>query len=132
MDLAVRGTNILVVEDDIAVARLLCWFLQQAGWATHRAATLASALKVLEAALEVPQVIILDWSLPDGYGQDLLRALFAAEPEIPVVICTGYMLGQREIGALQTQWPNLFGYLQKPCTKGALCALVSQALGHRT
>lgn len=81
--------DILVVEDDDAVARVLGIILRRAGHSVTRAATLADARSALTR--ERPSVILLDMKLPDGSGLDLLDDLTEtpALQQVPVVVLSG-------------------------------------------
>ena len=81
--------DVLVVEDDDAVARVLGIMLRRDGHAVTRASTLAEARDAL--AKQKPSVILLDMKLPDGSGFDLLDET-ADDPgleQIPVVVLSG-------------------------------------------
>jgi len=65
--------RLLVVEDDVAVARALCRTLTRAGFTVVSARSCSDA-RSLE---QVFDATILDLDLPDGNGVDLARALMA-------------------------------------------------------
>src|SRR5258708_21420177 len=44
---------------------------------------------VAMAAAWSPDVILLDWILPDGFGEDVVRQLRASEREVPIVVVSG-------------------------------------------
>jgi diguanylate cyclase (GGDEF)-like protein len=67
--------DILVVDDDPAIAQMLLKLLAQEGMAGRAAATRAEALKELER--EVPDGLIVDIVLPDGSGYELVERLRA-------------------------------------------------------
>lgn len=80
--------RILVVEDDPDHAQLLTHRLRRefAADLTHFA-TATAALAVLEQFSF--DLILLDYSLPDLNGLELLRRCRAAHPEVPVLMITG-------------------------------------------
>jgi len=85
---------ILVVEDDPAVRAFLADNLTADGYELLVAETLRDAARVLE--YQHPDLAILDLSLPDGSGLDLLGRLRAADPSfsrmdaaLPVLLLTG-------------------------------------------
>ena len=63
-------TRILLVEDDAAIARGLCYALKQEGFSMRRVSTLADALAALK---EPADLLLLDLSLPDGSGLEVCR-----------------------------------------------------------
>ncbi len=77
--------SILLVEDDTALARGLCYSLEQEGWRVIHASTLA---KSRESALAVHfSLVLLDVSLPDGSGFDFCRELVETF-SFPVIFLT--------------------------------------------
>ncbi len=66
-----RSARVLLIEDDPGVAEVVSFHLEQASFSV----TVASGLEQAWALLEVAQVVVLDWMLPDGSGLDVLRTL---------------------------------------------------------
>jgi DNA-binding response OmpR family regulator len=81
--------TILLVEDNLPVAELICWLLREAGFETQHAATVGQGL--LLAVTRPPSLIVLDVDLPDGNGFDLCRRLkgHPVTGQVPVIFCTG-------------------------------------------
>jgi signal transduction histidine kinase/CheY-like chemotaxis protein len=72
---ALQGSLILVVEDDSVLREALADGLQLAGARVVTAATIAIANVVL-ASLEVePDLVMVDYRLPDGNGRDFLETV---------------------------------------------------------
>jgi CheY-like chemotaxis protein len=117
-DAALRGLNVLVVEDDEAFRATLLDLLQRAGAQAQGVRSAEVALDALQAAPVLPQLVLSDICL--GRGQDglgLARALRERWPELPVILMSGLapeMLGQ------PTDWLRDFGFLQKPFPMRAL------------
>ncbi|MDI4649292.1 response regulator transcription factor [Cohnella hashimotonis] len=80
-----NGTKILIVEDEAAIADLLAYGLAREGFRTQTAGTGAEALR--EAARFEPDLLLLDWMLPDMSGLDLCRHVTAAR-NIPILMLT--------------------------------------------
>jgi two-component system, cell cycle response regulator DivK len=105
------GELVLIVDDNDRNLRLARDVLRHAGLRTLEAATGEEALEL--AALESPDVILMDIRLPDMEGSDVLRTLKrdAETAPIPVVALTSFaMKGDRE-WFLSTGFD---GYLAKP------------------
>jgi DNA-binding response OmpR family regulator len=81
--------TILLVEDNVHVAELICLLLQDAGFETRHAITVREAL--ILAVAHPPALFLLDVDLPDGNGFDLCRQLkgHPLTVKIPVIFCTG-------------------------------------------
>jgi two-component system OmpR family response regulator len=78
--------NILIVEDDAAIASALAAELAAQGERVWQAATLAEARRLIDGTPLA--AVILDLGLPDGNGLDLLRDLQALRPPVPTLIMT--------------------------------------------
>lgn len=79
---------ILLVEDEAAIRQLICLGLEAHNYTFIEAADLDSA----EAALaqQTPDLIILDWMLPDGNGIALLQSLRQSDSQsnLPILMLT--------------------------------------------
>jgi DNA-binding response OmpR family regulator len=81
-----RKPVVLLVEDDSNLCESLMSYLSREGFEVRVAGTLAETQAKLEEAL--PDVVVLDWMLPDGQGIDLLKDLSRTRPTLPVVLLT--------------------------------------------
>jgi two-component system, OmpR family, KDP operon response regulator KdpE len=79
--------RVLVVEDILPIRRLLQVTLESNGYDVVTAVDLKSALEAL--ARLPPDVILTDWTLPDGHPNALIRAARAAHPKTRVIVCSG-------------------------------------------
>lgn len=80
---------ILVVEDEIDLAKTLQYNLRREGHDTRHAGTATEALR-MAAAVPAPDLVLLDLMLPDRPGTDVCRTL-RADPRtqsIPVIMLT--------------------------------------------
>lgn len=89
---------LLIVEDDPMLGDALCEGLG-AHFRTHLARTLADARLALET-MDF-QMMVLDLSLPDGSGLDLLREMRQAHRNLPVIILTARDRTEDRIAGLQ-------------------------------
>lgn len=84
-----RAVKVLLVEDDDNLATVLKVVIEQEGYELTRADRLTQALDYLRGT--VPHVVILDLTLPDGNGLELLEAMRAdgRTVDVPVIVTTG-------------------------------------------
>ncbi len=73
----------LVVDDEPALAELLATALRYEGWQVEHALTGHAAVK--RAKTLEPDVVLLDVTLPDMTGLEVLRRIRAASPAVPVL-----------------------------------------------
>ena len=80
--------SILIIEDEPAQAEILAFNLEADGFEPATAATAEDGL--LQAESEIPDLILLDWMLPDMSGIDVCRRLKTASEtrDIPVIMLT--------------------------------------------
>jgi two-component system, NtrC family, response regulator AtoC len=114
--------NILIVDDEPVVRRLLGEGCAAAGYATIEAATAAAGLEALEAGIDL---VLLDYSLPDANGIEVLKRIKARDAEIPVIMMTAYSSLDRGIEAIRQR---AFHYLSKPFEAEKMMLYVGQAL----
>ena len=81
--------QLLLVDDDALIRLLVTTMLGvSGGWVVTEAATLAEAEGLLAAALP-PDVVVLDESLPDGSGLELVAAVRQLPGPVHVVLYSG-------------------------------------------
>jgi two-component system, OmpR family, response regulator len=78
--------RLLVVENEPTILELLSGSLRFAGFDVLTAASGGEALRA--AAASRPDLILLDVMLPDGDGFDVIRAIRAGGPRVPVIFLT--------------------------------------------
>jgi len=80
--------SILVVEDEPAIQELVSFACGSSGFKVRRAESVRAAEEAIHAQL--PDLLILDWMLPDRPGIDLLRDLRRDERTraLPIILLT--------------------------------------------
>ena len=121
-DRAKAATNrLLVVDDSLMLLSFVKEVLIDAGYDVTSASSGEEAVR--EAQSGAPDLILLDFILPDMKGDEVCRRLLA-NPEtgkIPVVYMSGY---GAELQASQGQNSNVIGFLNKPFTSDLLIKTV--------
>jgi signal transduction histidine kinase/PAS domain-containing protein len=115
---ALQGLEILVVEDDDAFRPTLLDLLQRAGAQASGVRSAEAALEALQAAPQLPRLVLSDICL--GRGQDglgLARTLRQRWPSLPVILMSGLA---PEMLAEPADWLGDFAFLQKPFALHAL------------
>ncbi|ALR75995.1 two-component system response regulator KdpE [[Enterobacter] lignolyticus] len=114
--------NVLIIEDEQAIRRLLRSALEGDGLRVHEAETLQRGL--LEAATRKPDLVILDLGLPDGDGIDFIRD-FRQWSQVPIIVLSARAEETDKITALDAGADD---YLSKPFGIGELQARLRVAL----
>ena len=81
-----NGSEVIVVEDDLSVARLIRFALGREGARVHHAASIAEARVLLAQPWDL---VLLDRRLPDGDGIELCREVRPRNAHGYIVIITG-------------------------------------------
>jgi CheY-like chemotaxis protein len=83
--------TILVVEDEANMLRLLERVLSKRGYQVLTAADGEEAIEVHRSHKDAIDIILLDLGLPKISGQDVLVKLKTENPDVKIVIATGYL-----------------------------------------
>jgi two-component system, OmpR family, phosphate regulon response regulator PhoB len=80
--------SILVVEDEPAIQELIAYACSSNGYAVRRADSVGAAREAI--GQELPDLVLLDWMLPDRPGIDLLKDLRTSDRTrtLPVIMLT--------------------------------------------
>lgn len=116
----------VVVVDDDAVARLvLSRVLRRLGHEVHDAQNVAGGLATV--AETMPDLVLSDFFLPDGTGDDLLAAIRSAGLGMPFVLVTG--VAELALSrSLQGDSPQVAATLTKPVDSRAVANCLSAVL----
>jgi len=118
--------EILVVDDELQIRRLLRLCLERAGYSVSEAGSASEGLYRFTGSK--PDLVLLDLGLPDRDGRELLREI-RARGETPVIILS---VRDAEAEVMDLLDSGADDYLTKPFGTGELLARVRVALRHRT
>lgn len=117
-----EGKTILIIDDELQIRRLLEITLSSNGFKVIHAATGKEGL--IEAATQHPALVVLDLSLPDIDGQQILKKL--REWFFKPVIVLSVRNSEEDIIAALDNGAN--DYLTKPFRSGELLARIRAAI----
>ena len=120
---------VLVVEDEPAIQELISVTLARHGHTVRRSATAQEAAQAV--ADELPDLILLDWMLPDGSGPAFARKLRAEARtrEVPIIMLTARAGEDDKVQGLQS---GVDDYMTKPFSPRELEARIQAVLRRRT
>jgi two-component system phosphate regulon response regulator PhoB len=112
-------TSVLVVEDEPAIVELVTYSLREAGWDIRTADTTAGAWDSISRGK--PDLILLDWMLPDQSGLRLLSRLRADRDfqDLPVIMLTAKSMEEDKLAGLNNGADD---YITKPFSPRELLA----------
>lgn len=118
--------RVLLVDDDAETLSLLAELLASEGYETSSAASV-TALRALLAGPQ-PDVVLLDWRLPDGDGLEMLGEIKGRWPTTQVIMLTGYGTIDAAVEAVKR---GAFHFQPKPFEVESLILLVQRACEHK-
>ncbi|MDX2160423.1 MAG: response regulator [bacterium] len=119
-----EGLHVLVIDDEVQIRRFLRISLEAAGYQAHETANGTEGIQ--KAAQLRPDVIIMDMSLPDMDGLDVLRRI-REWTKTPIIILSVRDTDQDKVTALDAGADD---YLTKPFSTDELLARIRAALRH--
>jgi CheY-like chemotaxis protein len=116
--------HVLVVDDEPLIRWSLAEMLTDRGHTVTEAGEGKEALRVVTCATSRPDVILLDYRLPDSNDLSLFAAIRRELPQTPIILMTAY--GSREItsGALAL---GAYRVVSKPFEVQDLVSLIQEA-----
>ncbi len=123
--MAVDRVNILIVEDEPAIMELVVYTLKSAGWQPVMAESSGAATHILDRMM--PDLILLDWMLPDESGIEWLKRLRADRDKkhLPVIMLTARGEEDDRVKGLNVGADD---YITKPFSTKELVARINALL----
>jgi two-component system catabolic regulation response regulator CreB len=115
--------NILVVEDEPAIAESIAYSLRRDGFHVVIAGTLAQASR--EIAAGPLDLVVLDLMLPDGSGFDLIGQIRRGPAEVAIIVLSSRDGEADRVAALETGADD---YVTKPFSPREIVARVRAVL----
>lgn len=119
------STHILFVDDDLTFTTMLGTWLRKKGYEVTTASSVAAAVKVLQRADNVPQLVLSDLRMPDHDGLYLLQWMHAHAIHLPFIIMTSYAEVQNAVEAMKL---GATDYIAKPVQPDLLLQKIDEAL----
>ena len=117
---------LLLIDDEETITLSLRTFFEKKGYDFINTYSgkegLATALK------ELPDIVLLDLHLPDMHGMTILREIKAVQPDMVVIIMTGFGEIREAVDAIKLGAEH---YFQKPIDLDELTVVVERNLGIR-
>jgi PAS domain S-box-containing protein len=120
-----RGTTILLVDDDRGVLEVAGTMLERAGF---RVLTAADGLKGVEAFRQHRDevaLILLDMTMPGMDGEEAFQELRRIRPDVRVILSSGY---NEQDATNRFAGKGLAGFIQKPYRSARLLDRIYEAL----
>lgn len=122
---ASSAAHVVLVDDEANLLRVLKRGLELAGFTVTAAADAAAATAALHGPGQPPDVLVTDLTMPGRSGLELARAARAAHPDLPILLCTGFVHRELQQEALEAGVTRL---LDKPLQVSGLAAVIREVL----
>src|ERR1700729_586797 len=122
--MSIPNVNVLVVDDDMAVCRILQRMLADERYQVQVCQSVANALSAIEQKLF--DVYVMDYKLPDGTGLDLAERIRSKGSNAPIILISGY---DPSAVALRAEKLHISDIIEKPFARATICNAVKKALG---
>ena len=118
--------RILIADDEHEIAQQLGHLVHREGLTPLLAKDGKEALKLVRAG--DPDVLLADLRMPGMDGMELMRKVREIDPELPVILMTGYAEVQGAVRAIRA---GAHDYLAKPFDHSEVIRVVLRALNER-
>ncbi len=115
--------SILVVDDDPDFLAVIKRILENKGYEVETAASASEAISLIRERFY--NAAILDISLPDADGTELLSRFLERHPDIIAIMLTGHSSVQNAVQSLNR---GAFAYLEKPLDPETLLSILGRGL----
>ena len=115
--------KILVVDDEPSNRKILGQELTHRGYVVELANNGTDALKMVDATR--PDLVILDYMMPDLSGLEVLKELRKKENDTPVVMITAYGTMERAVEAMKE---GAYDFITRPFEPDHIALVVRKAL----
>jgi PAS domain S-box-containing protein len=116
--------SILIVDDEKDIARIWQQTLQRQGYDVVSKGHPFEALAEFKKSPERYSLVITDLAMPDMTGDKLCQEIFKVNPQVPIILCTGYFEEMR----LKTICSSVKQNLIKPVKLGTLAETVRKVI----
>ncbi len=120
-----KERTILIIDDDVHFNQVLCRSLERQGYSALAAQTAEEALHL--AGQHTIDWVALDLRLEQESGLSLIKPLLARQPQLRIVMLTGYASIPTAVEAVKL---GAYNYLHKPATLQELLSAFDDTTEH--
>jgi len=117
--------HLLLIDDEEPLLNLMETYLKRLQYTVEKAADGTQAIQLFKKNPARFDLVVADITLPDRKGDELALELYALNPRLKVLLCSGYPF---EISTLPAAVRPHFSSLQKPWLPKMLAGSISELL----
>lgn len=121
--------HVLVVDDESSVRFVAETLLRREGYHVSTASDGREAIEKCRQGSGI-DIVLMDNTMPVMTGREAFLELAESLPELPVIICSGYLDDLEVFRSPRGRMPNAF--VQKPYPLAELSSTLRSVLGHRS
>ncbi|WP_136810154.1 response regulator [Desulfosediminicola flagellatus] len=122
------GEEILLVDDEVTIIKLLRRMLETLGYTITAATGSQQALAFFRAEPKRWDLVITDMTMPGMTGDILAKELLKIRSELPIILCTGY---SKFISAEHARTIGIRAFINKPVSHWDLAKTVRRVLDEK-
>ena len=123
------GETILLVDDEALVRRIGRTLLTKLGYEVLEAKDGIEALEICRTQQHGISLVLLDLTMPNLTGKETFAGIREILPDLPVLICSGYLVDLNEFTRDCGYCPD--GFVQKPYSFEDMADMVRKTLDHQ-
>jgi CheY-like chemotaxis protein len=120
--------SILFVDDEEVIVQIGKVMLTSLGYDFVGTTDSLEALNLFRAQPERFDLIITDMTMPNMTGVELARELMSIQPDIPIILCTGF---SETITPERAKAIGLKDFIMKPIITSQIATAIRHALDHK-
>lgn len=124
-DIQTGSERILLVDDEISVAKLETQQLSRLGYQVVQKTSSMEALELFTSEPYAFDLVITDMTMPGLTGDLLTKEILKIRQDTPIIICTGF---SEKIDEEQAERIGIKGYLMKPVVQSDMARMVRKVL----
>jgi DNA-binding NtrC family response regulator len=124
MDVTHAG-RLLIVDDELSLLAVLEQYLSRLGYQVSACRSGQQAWELFESQPSAYSLVMADIVMPEMSGQEMLLRMLELNPDIRILICSGYPF---DVSTLPATTHQQIGFLQKPFTPKMLAEEIVRLL----
>jgi PAS domain S-box-containing protein len=117
--------RILLVDDEPSLARAIAMLLEDQGYRVSVLTRSPEALELFRAKPDSFDLVITDLTMPKMDGKGLAEEIRALRPQVPIILCSGFLHGLSEEKVLKL---GIQAFVQKPILRAQLLETVRRVM----
>jgi two-component system nitrogen regulation response regulator GlnG len=118
------SSSVLVVDDDIAICRIIQAMLAPEQYRIQTINSVSDALAAIEQSAF--DVYVMDYKLQDGSGLDVAEGIRSKWGASSIILISGY---DRSFFASRAEKLGITQFIEKPFSRETICSAVKKAIG---